>query len=169
MGRDEITAPPGTVPRRVPQLQKQTSVVPRKSLTSVSRLASLSAESVCVPDRPTSISSQQTFVLENDRRRPLVARNAFQSAAINSPSVAPPKPKPNAKDSNNRVTPKMLARGLSEPRALKQSHESVADLCKTNLNGAASKKRQCFLKLKKMTAEEDKPCPRSMHFDTLFS
>lgn len=79
MGRGEITAPPGTVPRRVPQLQKQTSVVPRKSLTSVSRLASLSAESVCVPDRPTSISSQQTFVLENDRRRPLVARNAFQS------------------------------------------------------------------------------------------
>uniref|UniRef100_A0A914SJ90 Uncharacterized protein n=1 Tax=Parascaris equorum TaxID=6256 RepID=A0A914SJ90_PAREQ len=78
MGRDEITAPPGTVPRRVPQLQKQTSIVPRKSLTPVSRLASLSAESVCIPDRPTSISSQQTFVLENDRRRPLVARNAFQ-------------------------------------------------------------------------------------------
>ncbi|VDM42564.1 unnamed protein product [Toxocara canis] len=123
IGRDEITAPPGTVPRRAPQLRKPTTVTVRRSLASVSRIASLSAESVCVPDRPTSISSQQTFILENDRRKPLVARNAFQSGNL----------------FGNRTAIKVPSRGMSEPRALKQSHVSIAELNKPGLNGSSSK------------------------------
>ncbi|KHN85028.1 hypothetical protein Tcan_17889 [Toxocara canis] len=139
IGRDEITAPPGTVPRRAPQLRKPTTVTVRRSLASVSRIASLSAESVCVPDRPTSISSQQTFILENDRRKPLVARNAFQSAAVNPPPQLQSAPKQNAKESGNRTAIKVPSRGMSEPRALKQSHVSIAELNKPGLNGSSSK------------------------------
>uniref|UniRef100_A0A915PMM3 Uncharacterized protein n=1 Tax=Setaria digitata TaxID=48799 RepID=A0A915PMM3_9BILA len=77
-GDNEITVPPGTI------LNKQT-----KRYTSVTSVGEgsgkveqpLQSANFKMGDsfkRPDSVSSQQTFVLENSRRRPLVARDPFK-------------------------------------------------------------------------------------------
>ncbi|KAM3718494.1 putative porphobilinogen deaminase [Dirofilaria immitis] len=84
------TAPPGTVLNK--QAKRHTPVILRsigknKSNSSISNKNNnkiqqpLQSTNIKVDDnlkRPDSVSSQQTFVLENSRRRPLVARDPFK-------------------------------------------------------------------------------------------
>ncbi|VDN32654.1 unnamed protein product [Gongylonema pulchrum] len=79
IGRDEMATPPGTVP------QSQSR---RTSASTASRISVKAKQQPVTPaivmstandsSRPDSVSSQQTFVLENSRRRPLVARDPFK-------------------------------------------------------------------------------------------
>ncbi|VDK46820.1 unnamed protein product [Anisakis simplex] len=169
LGRDEIAAPPGTVPRCAPQEHIVRKRVPtsktmkstaatqngEQSLTLTNRLTSLSADSLLsgvLPDRPTSISSQQTFILENDRRKPLVARNAFQLVTEfqqpSSSQVPLAKNKVYGKDNGCRTTATpanravaILSRGISEPRLLKQFTTEDSSLPrKTDANSRTTSK-----------------------------
>uniref|UniRef100_A0A0R3S3A3 FRAS1-related extracellular matrix protein 1 n=1 Tax=Elaeophora elaphi TaxID=1147741 RepID=A0A0R3S3A3_9BILA len=80
VGSDEITVPPGTVLNK--QSKRHTSVI----LRNIGKNAGKAQQSLPSADiktgdsykRPDSVSSQQTFILENSRRRPLVARDPFK-------------------------------------------------------------------------------------------
>ncbi|VDK81014.1 unnamed protein product [Litomosoides sigmodontis] len=83
---DEITAPPGTVLNKQAK-RHHTSVVLQNTRKNGSSTSSsighllLQSANGKVDDslkRPDSVSSQQTFILENSRRRPLVARDPFK-------------------------------------------------------------------------------------------
>lgn len=80
IGSDEITVPPGTVLNK--QVKRHTPVILRSIGKNNSKIQqSLQSANVKMGDsfkRPDSVSSQQTFVLENSRRRPLVARDPFK-------------------------------------------------------------------------------------------
>ncbi|VBB31564.1 unnamed protein product [Acanthocheilonema viteae] len=81
-GSDEITVPPGTVFNK--HAKRHTSVILRNIGKNTSKTQqSLQSATVKMDGddsskRPDSVSSQQTFVLENSRRRPLVARDPFK-------------------------------------------------------------------------------------------
>lgn len=77
---NEITVPPGTVLNK--QAKRHTPVILRnigKNISKVQQpLQLVNVKSGDSFKRPDSVSSQQTFVLENSRRRPLVARDPFK-------------------------------------------------------------------------------------------
>lgn len=77
--REEMATPPGTVPRS--QQNRRLSLVaapPRISAKTKPPVAATVVTMVSDTSRPDSVSSQQTFILENSRRRPLVARDPFK-------------------------------------------------------------------------------------------
>uniref|UniRef100_A0A1I7VRT0 Reverse transcriptase domain-containing protein n=1 Tax=Loa loa TaxID=7209 RepID=A0A1I7VRT0_LOALO len=80
VGSDEIVVPPGIVPNK--QAKRHTPVVLRSMGKNNSKKQQLlQSVNVKMSDsfkRPDSGSSQQTFILENSRRRPLVARDPFK-------------------------------------------------------------------------------------------
>ncbi|EJW75284.1 hypothetical protein WUBG_13809, partial [Wuchereria bancrofti] len=80
IGSNEMTVPPGTVLNK--QTKRHTPVILRSIGKNSSKVQQpLHLANVKSGDsfkRPDSVSSQQTFVLENSRRRPLVARDPFK-------------------------------------------------------------------------------------------
>ncbi|VDK82132.1 unnamed protein product [Onchocerca ochengi] len=90
IGSDEIAVPPGTVLNK--QTKRHTPVILRSigknssnnnnNHNSSSKIQQpLQTANIKMDDnfkRPDSVSSQQTFILENSQRRPLVARDPFK-------------------------------------------------------------------------------------------
>lgn len=75
---------PGAVPRKQLQIRVSKSLSRgRQSKTAYPGGKSqheipITGKNLAAKDRPGSVSSQQTFVLENDIRKPLIIRNVFQ-------------------------------------------------------------------------------------------
>ncbi|EJW83349.1 hypothetical protein WUBG_05740 [Wuchereria bancrofti] len=90
-----MTVPPGTVLNK--QTKRHTPVILRSIGKNSSKVQQpLHLANVKSGDsfkRPDSVSSQQTFVLENSRRRPLVARDPFKIAEKENEVIYMPKSK----------------------------------------------------------------------------
>ncbi|CAG9530009.1 unnamed protein product [Cercopithifilaria johnstoni] len=77
VGSNEMTTPPGTVINK--QAKRRTSVILRSIGKNINKTQqSLQSANVKMGDSFKRPDSQQTFVLENSRRRPLVARDPFK-------------------------------------------------------------------------------------------
>ncbi|VDD94952.1 unnamed protein product [Enterobius vermicularis] len=82
--KEDLLVLPGAVPRKQLQIRVSKSLSRgRQSKTAYPGGKSqheipITGKNLAAKDRPGSVSSQQTFVLENDIRKPLIIRNVFQ-------------------------------------------------------------------------------------------